>query len=318
MAVPHLDREHLDRIREAEDGRALFALLEGMDAMGLAGREAEIVARALKRTAGDRERFRVALLGNHTLDPLASRLAVHAAIAGIEVATWVAPYGQYMQAVLQQDGALSAARPRLVFLSLLMRELAPVVHGDFASLDAAGRAAERDRILSHLDDWVGAALSATDALLLIGNFPRPVWNALGTADSREPLGESEFYLSLNLELVRRYRDEPRVAIVDVERLLLAHGFEHAMSERLYHIAKLAWSDSFQARVADELTRWIVAARGTARKCVVVDLDNTLWGGITGEDGPAALQIGNGTPAGEAHAAFQRAGDLQQEQSGGRR
>jgi len=300
-----MDRERLDLIRNASGAEAVRALLRDLDASTLSGREVDVIARSLHRESTDAPRLRIALLGNHTLDPLATRLAVHAATAGIDVETWVAPYGQYMQSVLDAGSGLAGFGPRLTFLGLAMRALSPAVYGEFANLDGAAREAERDRILQHLDDWVRAALAATDSLLLVGNFPRPSHNALGTADGREPLGETEFYLSLNLELLRRYRDEPRVCIVDLERLMLGYGAERAFNERLYHVAKLLWSEGFQAQLADELTRYAVAVRGEAKKCLVLDLDNTLWGGITGEDGAAALEIGSGSPRAEAFAAFQR-------------
>lgn len=298
--------EQLQRIRAADDVESLNALLQRVDAMALSERQSEVIARKLSWFPPDESALRMAFVGNYTLEPIAARTSVHVAVAGMRPATWVAPYGQYMQAVLDAGSGLADFAPRVIFLDLALRALAPQLYGAFPSLNASIRVAERDRILGHLDDWVRAALAATDALLLIGNFPRPAYAAFGAADAREPLGESEFYLDLNLELLRRYRGERRVCIVDLDRLVLAHGAERAVSDRFYHIAKMPWSEGFTARLADELTRYAVAASGTARKCLVVDLDNTLWGGVVGEDGPDALAVGSGTAAGEAYVEFQRA------------
>jgi FkbH-like protein len=300
-----MDRERLDRVRAAADSPSLFAALRGVDATSLSGREVDVIARSLDRLPPGSEPLRVALLGNHTMDPLATRLSVHAAVAGTNLQTLVAPWGQYAQAVLDRGSGLHEFQPRLMFLSLAMRALSPAVHGDFPGLSMAAREAERDRILAHIDDWVRAALAATNSLLLIANFQRPVHNALGTADAREPLGEAEFYLTLNLELLRRYRQERRVCIVDVDRLALGFGADRAFSERLYHMAKLPWTEGFLARLAHELMRYVLASRGLAKKCLVVDLDNTLWGGVVGEDGAQAIEIGSGSPTGEAYEAFQR-------------
>lgn len=300
-----ITREQLQRIRTATDADAVSALLRGGNVLALSGRQSDVIARALARFPLDESALRMAFAANYTVEPIAARAAVHAAAVGLRLTTWTAPYGQYMQAVLDAKAGLVEFAPHVVFLSLAMRALAPQLHGSFPSLDAPARRAERDRILAHLDEWVRAALAATDALLVIANFPRPAHAAFGAADTREPLGESELYLDLNLELLRRYRDERQICILDLDRLVLAHGAEHAMNDRFYHVAKMPWTESFTARLAEELTRCAVAARGTARKCLVVDLDNTLWGGVTGEDGAHALEIGSGTPAGEAYSEFQQ-------------
>lgn len=301
-----MNREQLERIREAESAAALWALLRGVDAAQLSGREVDVITRSLKRFPASEAPVRMAFLGNHTMEPLAARTAVHAAASGIGLGAWVAPYGQHMQAILDEGSGLRAHAPGIIFLNLTMRALAPELHSSFASLDLTARERERDRIIAHIDEWVGAALAATDALLLIANFHRPAQAAFGSADARQELGEGEFYMALNLELMRRYRGEPRICMIDLDRLVLAHGAEHALSDRLYHLAKIPWSETFTARVAEELTRYALAASGAGRKCLVIDLDNTLWGGVVGEDGPAGLQIGSGTPAGEAYADFQRA------------
>jgi FkbH-like protein len=81
--------------------------------------------------------------------------------------------------------------------------------------------------------------------------------------------------------------------------------DQALDRRMFHIAKLGWSERMLAELGGAFARSLVAARGSARKCVVVDLDNTLWGGVLGEDGPWGVRIGDGEPLGEAYACFQR-------------
>lgn len=202
-----MNREQLEHIRAADSPAALVAQLRGIDATALSSREVDVITRSLKRFPMSDAPVRMAFLGNHTLDPLAARTRVHAATSGIELGAWVAPYGQYMQAILDEASGLVDHRPQIIFLSLAMRALAPELHGSFANLKVAERETQRDRILAQIDEWVGAALAATDALLLIANFNRPAQVAFGCADARQQLGESEFYLALNLELLRRYRSE---------------------------------------------------------------------------------------------------------------
>jgi FkbH-like protein len=74
--------------------------------------------------------------------------------------------------------------------------------------------------------------------------------------------------------------------------------------KMYYLAKMEWSEAFLPVVSEELIRILGAVDGTAKKCLVLDLDNTLWGGVVGEDGPRGVKVGTGDPASEAFADFQ--------------
>src|SRR5215210_7774340 len=72
---------------------------------------------------------------------------------------------------------------------------------------------------------------------------------------------------------------------------------------MYYLAKMEWSPGFLPTVAAELVRQIKAIRNVGKKCLVLDLDNTLWGGVVGEDGPTGIKIGTGDPEAEAFLEF---------------
>jgi FkbH-like protein len=96
-----------------------------------------------------------------------------------------------------------------------------------------------------------------------------------------------------------------VQIVDLCRLMAYHGRSRARDRRLYYVAKLPWHESFLPILADEMVRHVGAALGRIRKCLVMDLDNTLWGGVIGEDGPEGVRVGMDDPVAEAHFDLQR-------------
>jgi FkbH-like protein len=73
---------------------------------------------------------------------------------------------------------------------------------------------------------------------------------------------------------------------------------------MYYLAKMEWSPGFLPLVAGELVRHVKAVRGLGRKCLVLDLDGTLWGGICGEEGPDGVKCGPGDPEAEAFLDFQ--------------
>ncbi|MEJ2503060.1 MAG: HAD-IIIC family phosphatase, partial [Gemmatimonadota bacterium] len=141
--------------------------------------------------------------------------------------------------------------------------------------------------------------------ILIGNFIAPTRPGAGIADARDAYGETEFYFDLNLRLLQRLKATRAARLFDLDRLAARYGKDRAHQARMFHLAKMDWSQSFLPTVADELARHLNAIRGRTRKCLVVDLDNTLWGGVVGEDGTGGVKIGAGDPVGEAYLALQQ-------------
>jgi FkbH-like protein len=247
----------------------------------------------------------VAYLANFTVDLLARQVEERGAAEGVRVEGYTGPFGQYFQEILDPAGALARFEPDLVFLALSLRLLRPESLARLSALSEGQRRAFVEEVLAHVEEWVAAALPL-GATLAIANFPSPGPPAAGVvADAKLAYGESELYLDLNLGLLRRLKAHPRVQLFDLDRITAAFGRERATDRRLFYLAKMEWSPAFLPVVAGELVRHVKAAHGLARKCVVLDLDDTLWGGVVGEEGAAGVKIGPGDPEGEAFLDFQR-------------
>ncbi|MEA2693532.1 MAG: hypothetical protein QOJ16_2919 [Acidobacteriota bacterium] len=295
-------------IAAAESLPELRRSLADLDLDRLSAADYALLAGALRRLASQPAlepgpRIKIAYLGNFTLDLLPPYFEVRAAAAGLQAESYSAPFGQYFQAVL--DGSVAAFEPDLVFLALSLRLLHPEPIARWGSLSEAERRAFREEVSGHLAEWVEAASGRLGATLVLANFASPLLPAAGAvADLKSPYSESELYLDLNADLLRRVKGNPRVQVFDVERLAAAFGKERVLDRRLFYMAKMEWSPAFLPAVAGELVRHLIAARGLARKCLVLDLDNTLWGGVVGEEGAAGVKIGTGDPEGEAYLDFQ--------------
>lgn len=247
--------------------------------------------------------LRIAYLGNVTLNFLPPFVAVHGAREGWLAKAHIGHFGQYFQELRSQEFA--EFQPEIVVLVLSLRLLRPDAMAQMTALAPDERQALRDDVLDEVESWAKQALSTTQASLLIGNFPLPAAPALGVADSAESYGEMEFHLELNLELMRRMRAYSRVQILDINRVAARFGYCQAFDPRLLHISKMDWTETLMAGLGHEIVRHGIAAKGTARKCLALDIDNTLWGGIVGEDGPLGVKIGQGDAESEAFLAFQQ-------------
>jgi FkbH-like protein len=261
--------------------------------------------RRIEALAADAD-LRVAWLGNHTLEPVLRHAGVLAFAHGVTLASHVAPFGQHFQAVLDADSPLHAFRPDALVLSLSLRLLAPALVTGGAALPAAARRRETEQVLEHVTSWVDAARQRTPATLLLCNFPRPPRAGAGLADPARAAGDAALYAWLNGELAARYRDDPQVRVLDADAALANAGRTASWNAALHHLAKIEWHGAGLAAVAELVARALCALARPAKKCLLLDLDNTLWGGVVGEDGVAGLRIGAGDPVGEAFLDFQRA------------
>jgi FkbH-like protein len=101
-------------------------------------------------------------------------------------------------------------------------------------------------------------------------------------------------------------------LLDVATLAETVGLADWHNPQLWNLAKLSFSDELIPLYSDHVARTLAAIRGKSRKALILDLDNTVWGGVIGDDGLEGIQIAQGDARGEAHLAVQRlALDLRQ-------
>jgi HAD superfamily phosphatase (TIGR01681 family) len=100
------------------------------------------------------------------------------------------------------------------------------------------------------------------------------------------------------------RGSSNVVVVDVEALVMETGAERWYDPRLWYLGRIPLSAQAHGQLASEYANFIAARWGSVRKCIVLDLDNTLWGGVIGEDGMTGIQLGH-EGIGLAFVDFQR-------------
>ena len=96
-----------------------------------------------------------------------------------------------------------------------------------------------------------------------------------------------------------------VTLVDIARVATWVGLERWHDPARWHMGKMPFAMTFVPLYADQVGRVLAAIAGKSRKCLVLDLDNTLWGGVIGDDGVEGIALGQGSAAGEAFLEIQR-------------
>jgi len=246
--------------------------------------------------------LRMALLSSHSVDHLLPAIRVAGLQRGLALSLQVAPYGLYRQALLGDDPELSAFAPQMVVLALDAHD-APLqlpLEASQEQVDAAvaGRVEEL-RLL-----WRRArqrfAAQVVQQTLVPADPP-----LFGAFEALVPAAPHTVIERLNAA-IRQAAREDGVLLLDLAWQAAQGGYGDGLAEPVrWHQAKQLVSPNLAPLYGDHLARIAAASIGLSRKCLVLDLDNTLWGGVVGDDGLEGIQLGQGSPGGEAFLAFQR-------------
>jgi FkbH-like protein len=140
-------------------------------------------------------------------------------------------------------------------------------------------------------------------VVLVNNFPLPPAPTLGILDAQQAGGQSGTVLQLNAGLAAACQAVGDAYVVDLMRLVGDVGYRNAVNERFWQTARAPLAPPGLIAYGQECGRFFRALRGRARKCLVLDCDNTLWGGIVGEDGLEGIKCDTTYP-GSCYRALQ--------------
>lgn len=138
--------------------------------------------------------------------------------------------------------------------------------------------------------------------VVMSTFPLPYRNSYGNHFKEHPL--FSFVTDANLSLHDLAINANNLYLLEINRLLALHGETNARDARNMHAFDIPFSNSFFLALGREFFAYIQALLGQTRKCIVVDLDGVLWGGIVGEVGPLGIAVGPEYP-GNVYQNFQR-------------
>ncbi|MAF27578.1 MAG: HAD-IIIC family phosphatase [Gemmatimonadota bacterium] len=245
--------------------------------------------RALPPTAPGEDRgvpVRVALLGDATMDYTRAFAEVVWRAHGFDPAFYNAPFGQYAQEILSADSGLHAFAPHLTLL---------VVHGETLALEDPAD----EGVPGAFTEFVGLCrrlASEGEGIVLVHDFLVP-------EDAEE--GMAKRVVSMNDALGAAAEEERALFVFPMDAFAKRVGKARLRDPRLWERGRIPVAEEHHAALVREYLRTVKPLTGRNRKCLVLDLDNTLWGGIVGERGARGVDLGPGA-AGAPFAAFQRA------------
>lgn len=245
--------------------------------------------------------IRLAVLASSTIDHLLPAIRVGGLRRSMFVETYTPAYGQHVQELLNPASELHKFRPDTVLFALDAHHL---MQGVLPAMTADGVTQRLEQAVDHLaTQWEMARKAGCGQV--IQNIPLPVFLPL--------LGNNEHRLhNSKLTALREFSTllRARAAVASVDLIGLDdratfHGLYSWHDPALWHRAKQEIHPLAAPLYGDLVARVLAAAQGQSGKCLVLDLDNTLWGGVIGDDGLAGIKLGQGSARGEAHLAFQQ-------------
>ena len=251
--------------------------------------------------------FRLGILSNSTIDLVVPALVASAARRGIALEVIQSSYDQVAQEALTPDSKVNSSKPDAVLFAIDFRAL-PL---KLSLGDSEASATIVEQVIGYLRALRDGIKANSNAVCIFQNFAPPVETLFGSLDRALPGSIRSLIDGINralAELLLRSDD----VLLDVAGIAETVGLANWHDTRLWNLAKLSFSDELIPLYADHVARVVAALRGKSGKVLVLDLDNTVWGGIIGDDGLEGIKIAQGDAIGEAHLALQRmALDLRQ-------
>jgi FkbH-like protein len=248
---------------------------------------------------------RLAVLRSFTLEPALPLLQAEAFTSGIDLTVQVGDFNAYVQEILNPSSNLYQFAPTVVILAVQTRDIAPELWNDYADLSAESIQASMERILDTFRNCIRAFRANSQAHLIVHTLEQPALPSRGIFDVQTASSQQNAIQEINRKLREIAAEYKGVYLLDYDALVARYGHLRWLDEGKWLSVRMPVSADHLIYLAREWMRYLLPLTGKIAKVLVVDLDNTLWGGVIGEDGLAGIKLGVDYP-GNAYRALQRA------------
>lgn len=266
-------------------------------------RKSRSLRRALVGDGSVRLKKRIAVLGGSTTHDVIRMLELFLLDAGIEPEFYESQYNRYYEDGVFGNEELSSFRPEIVYIHTTGRN---VPESLFPTMeDTPDQVEEKlDQVYRHFQEiWEGIRRQL-GCLMIQNNFEKPPYRRLGNMDAWDHRGREHFLAQLNLRFGAYAREHEDLLIQDLDWLAACCGLDRFHDPFYWHMYKYSPAPAVIPELAHNLAGMIRAVCGKGKKALALDLDNTLWGGVVGDDGAENLEIGQETGLGQIYQEFQ--------------
>jgi FkbH-like protein len=246
--------------------------------------------------------LRIGVAASFTANSLVPFIGANLVETGLKPSLKLAPYNQIFQTCLDYKGIFGPDSDAIILLyrleDIMLEEMTAFLHGD------AGASQRANVKIDLLASAVAGLRNHFAGTIIIDIPPFPVGLPVHALSLENPLGLGALHRALTTRFLERMGDIKGIRLCDLDAVQRECGISNSFDSRQWYLYRQPFTDSFLLEAGALLGRMLAATRRAPRKCVVLDCDNTLWGGIIGEDGISGIQLGNEFP-GAAYCDFQR-------------
>ncbi len=247
----------------------------------------------------------VAVLSTFTIDPVSPYIVVESARRGLLPRLYLAPFNQMEQEILDETSALYKFGADLFVLATRLEDIAASLVHEYGRLSNESIKEQVSQIQQRMMLLVGGLRESTGAPILVFNFAQPRFLCAGLADPIFEPSQASIVQQINDAVAADCRTFSGVHIFDHARTVAERGLRRWEDPRMDFLAKVPFGAEGQLETGRKLARYFAAALRPSKKCLVIDLDNTLWGGVLGEEGIGGIALSEDYP-GNVYKDFQRA------------
>lgn len=265
-------------------------------------RRRRAIKKQLLEDGSSRIKKRIAVLAGSTADDVVSALELFLLDAGIEPEFMISGYDRFYEDAVFGSPEIEQFRPDIVYIHTTSRNLKYLPDSPAASLEETEQAlAAQQELLRQV--WTGA-VQHFGCPVIQNNFELPLFRRTGSWDGWGASGQAAFIHRMNVFVSDYARSVHGFYVSDINYLSSAIGLEKWHDPQVWYLYKYAMSLEVIPDLAYSIAGIIKSLYGRNRKVIALDLDNTLWGGVIGDDGQEGIALGQETAEGQSFCEFQ--------------
>ncbi len=260
--------------------------------------------RSLKRKLLETSEFttkNIAIMSGSTIGDIENILELFLLNNGIMPNFHIGEYGLFYENIVFDDDSLLNFKPDIIYIHTSLQNLTQKP----SATDSADVVQEKLESIYKYYEHLWQTAKKFNCTVIQNNFELPHYRLMGNYDSVASSGLVNFINKLNAKFAQYAAENNNFYINDINYLSASVGIENWFSPTTWYAYKYCVNTQHIATLCHSIANIIKSVFGKNKKCVVLDLDNTLWGGIIGDDGPEGIYLGNESPVGMAYSEFQK-------------
>lgn len=259
----------------------------------------------VKRLAHQLKSINIAFLSSYTSEVLNPYIAVELSRYGYFTKNYFAPFNQFEQEILNQESNLYGKNPDVVIIHNMMEDMYPDMVSNFSKYSNSKLDIIACQVINRYKAILETLRGNIKASIIIVNFSMLNSDEESSIYSTIKQRKVQYIHKINQELLLLCNGISDCYTINYISVVLKLGLKEWIDRKLYLMARIPFSGQGQMEFGKVLAKTVYSIDNHPCKCLVLDLDNTLWGGVIGEDGIGGIEISENYP-GNVFKDFQRA------------